>query len=52
MNDRTNVPLTQERDAFAALLGSLTADQQTAATLDGTYRDIIAGPQSDDAVAR
>ncbi len=50
MNDRTNVPLTQERDAFAALLQSLSAEQQAAATLEGTYRDIIAGPQSDDAI--
>lgn len=50
MNGQENVPLTQERDAFAALLNALSADQQTAATLDGTYRDIIAGPQSDDAI--
>ncbi|WP_341365950.1 DUF3500 domain-containing protein [Yoonia sp. BS5-3] len=50
MNDRENVPLTQERDAFAALLNALSADQQAAATLEGTYRDIIAGPQSDDAI--
>lgn len=50
MNDRENVPLTQERAAFAALLNSLSADQQTAATLEGTYRDILAGPQADDAI--
>lgn len=50
MNGHTNTPLTQERDAFAALLNSLSADQQTAATLDGTYTDILAGPQNDDAI--
>jgi hypothetical protein len=50
MNGRENVPLTQERDAFAALLTSLTADQQKTATISGTYRDILAGPQNDDAV--
>ncbi len=50
MNGRTNVPLTQERDAFAALLQSLSEEQADAATLDGTYRDILAGPQADDAI--
>ena len=50
MNDRENVPLLQERDTFAAFLNSLTEEQQAAATLEGTYRDIIAGPQSDDAI--
>ena len=50
MNGRENVPLLQERDAFAALLQSLSAEQQESAMLEGTYRDIIAGPQSDDAV--
>ncbi|RVU83776.1 DUF3500 domain-containing protein [Leucothrix sargassi] len=50
MNGRTNVPLLQERDAFAALLKSLSADQQKEAMLEGTYRDILAGPQADDAI--
>ena len=50
MNGRNNVPLLQERDAFAALLNSLTTEQQTSATLEGTYRDILAGPQADDAI--
>ncbi|THH36277.1 DUF3500 domain-containing protein [Aliishimia ponticola] len=50
MNGRTNVPLTQERDAFATLLSSLSDDQKAAARLDGTYRDILAGPQADDAI--
>jgi hypothetical protein len=50
MNDRENIPLKQERDAFANLLLSLTEDQAAAATLEGTYRDILAGPQADDAI--
>ncbi|MCV2404099.1 DUF3500 domain-containing protein [Marinomonas sp. C2222] len=50
MNGRVNVPLLQERDAFAALLNSLSKTQKSAATLDGTYRDILAGPQADDAI--
>ncbi len=50
MNGVTNIPLTQERDAFAALLSSLTDEQQAAATLAGSYRDILAGPQADDAI--
>ncbi|MFW2589481.1 DUF3500 domain-containing protein [Sagittula sp. SSi028] len=50
MNGRVNEPLTQERDAFAALLSALSDDQREAATLEGTYRDILAGPQSDDAI--
>lgn len=50
MNGRTNIPMLQERDAFAALLNSLTEDQRSLATLEGTYRDILAGPQADDAI--
>ncbi|WP_405282018.1 DUF3500 domain-containing protein [Cobetia sp. Ld8] len=50
MNGRVNEPLTQERDAFATLLSSLSDDQQAKATLEGTYRDILAGPQADDAI--
>ncbi|MEP1554090.1 MAG: DUF3500 domain-containing protein [Paraglaciecola sp.] len=50
MNDRTNKPLLQERNAFAALLQSLTKEQLAAARLEGTYRDILAGPQADDAI--
>lgn len=50
MNGKTNAPLLQERDTFAAFLKSLTPAQQKAATLEGTYRDIIAGPQADDAI--
>jgi hypothetical protein len=50
MNGRVNEPLTQERDAFATLLSALSDDQRQAATIEGTYRDIIAGPQADDAI--
>lgn len=50
MNGRTNIPMLQERDAFAALLQSLTAEQQVKAKLEGTYRDILAGPQADNAI--
>ncbi len=50
MNGRENVPLLQERDAFAAVLQSLSVEQQEAALLEGTYRDILAGPQNDDAI--
>lgn len=50
MNGRTNIPMLQERDAFAALLKSLTEAQLAAAKLEGTYRDILAGPQADDAI--
>ncbi len=50
MNGRTNVPMLQEREAFAALLQSLSDKQLKQAKLEGTYRDILAGPQEDDAV--
>ena len=50
MNGRTNVPMLQERDSFAAFLNSLSQAQQEAAKLAGTYRDILAGPQADDAI--
>lgn len=50
MNGRVNHPLTQERDAFAALLSALDDEQKVAARLEGTYRDILAGPQSEDAI--
>lgn len=50
MNGRTNKPMLQERDTFAALLNALTPSQQSKAMLDGTYRDILAGPQADDAI--
>lgn len=50
MNGRNNIPLLQERDTFAVFLNSLSEGQQTAAKFEGTYRDILAGPQADDAI--
>jgi len=50
MNGRTNIPMLQERDTFAAFLNSLTPEQLKEAELEGTYRDILAGPQADDAM--
>ncbi|MEP3673828.1 DUF3500 domain-containing protein [Sulfitobacter sp.] len=50
MNGRENMPLMQERAAFANVLRSLTDAQKESATLEGVYRDIIAGPQADDAI--
>ncbi|MDP5254479.1 MULTISPECIES: DUF3500 domain-containing protein [unclassified Vibrio] len=50
MNGRTNIPMQQERDAFAAMLNSLSQDQRQQAKLAGVYRDILAGPQEDDAI--
>ncbi len=50
MNGRENMPLMQEREAFTALLRSLSEKQQEAARLEGVYRDILAGPQADDAI--
>jgi Protein of unknown function (DUF3500) len=50
MNGRENQPMAQEQTAFAAALAGLTPDQLTKATLKGTYTDIVAGPQKDDAI--
>ncbi|MGL4404296.1 MAG: DUF3500 domain-containing protein, partial [Notoacmeibacter sp.] len=50
MNGRENKPLVQERDAFAAMLSSLTVEQQASAKIDGTYSDVLAGPQNDDSI--
>lgn len=51
MNDRENRPLIQERDSFAAMLMSLSADQQAKAKISGIYSDVVAGPQNDDDIA-
>jgi Protein of unknown function (DUF3500) len=51
MNGRENIPLIQERDALAAMLTSLSADQQASAKIKGTFTDILAGAQNDDSVA-
>lgn len=50
MNGRENEPMAQEQFAFAAALAALATDQLTKATLAGSYTDIIAGPQKDDAI--
>jgi Protein of unknown function (DUF3500) len=50
MNGRENQPLVQERDAFATLLKSLSPEQQASAEMKGTFTDVIAGPQNDDAI--
>jgi hypothetical protein len=50
MNGRENMPMMQEREAFTALLRSLSKEQLTAARLKGTYRDVLAGPQQDNAI--
>jgi hypothetical protein len=50
MNGRENAPMVQEQAAFAAALGALTDADATKATLAGTYTNIIAGPQQDDAI--
>ncbi|QII07278.1 DUF3500 domain-containing protein [Rhodococcoides fascians A25f] len=46
-NDRSNMPMEQERVAFANLVGSLTPEQQAAAKQDEVYTDILVGPQKD-----
>ncbi len=43
----TYQPLEQERAAFAALLGSLSAAEQTQARLTTTFRDVLLGPGQD-----
>jgi Protein of unknown function (DUF3500) len=51
MNNRENIPMIQERDALAAMLKSLSADEQTSAKIKGTFTDILAGAQNDDSMA-
>jgi hypothetical protein len=47
-NGRENAPMVQEQAAFAAVFTALTPDELASATLEGTYTDIVAGPQKDD----
>jgi hypothetical protein len=49
-NGRENQPMAQEQAAFAAIFASLTAAELSQATLAGTFTDILAGPQKDDAI--
>ena len=46
-NGGTYEPMAEEKNAFAAIYTGLTAAQRTTATLTGTFRDIILGPQKD-----
>ncbi len=49
-NGRENAPMLQEQAAFAAMFAALSPDELARATLAGTYSDIVAGPQKDDAI--
>jgi Protein of unknown function (DUF3500) len=51
INGRENIPMIQERDALAAMLASLSPDQQASAKIKGTYTDILAGAQNDNSIA-
>ncbi|MDO7854056.1 DUF3500 domain-containing protein [Hymenobacter convexus] len=46
-NGRTYQPMEQERQAFAALLGSLSPPQQATAKLSTSFRDVLLGPGQD-----
>lgn len=46
-NGRENMPMKQEQEAFAAMLGSLNANEQKTAKLSQIFKDIIVGPQKD-----
>ncbi len=49
-NGRANAPMVQEQAAFAAALAALSPAELNQATLAGTFTDILAGPQKDDAI--
>jgi hypothetical protein len=51
-NGRQNAPMAQEQAAFAAAFATLSPAQLAQATLAGTYTDILAGPQKDDAIPK
>lgn len=46
-NGVENQPLDQEQTALSAMLTSFSEEQQTAAKLTGTFRDILTGPHKD-----
>jgi hypothetical protein len=46
-NGRSNEPMVQEHAAFAAVLASLTPEQQQGARLSSTFRDVVLGPNKD-----
>ncbi|RYX98329.1 DUF3500 domain-containing protein, partial [bacterium] len=47
LNNKANQPMNQEKDAFVAMLGSLSATELTSAKLSATFNDIVVGPQKD-----
>lgn len=47
-NGRDNAPLSEDRAAFAAMIGGLSEAEQSKARLSQTFTDIIVGPQRDD----
>lgn len=49
-NGRENAPMAQEQAAFATVFAALSPAELAQATLAGTYTDILAGPQKDDAI--
>lgn len=46
-NNRTYQPFEQERLAFAAVLGGLSATEQATAKLSSTFSDLVLGPGKD-----
>jgi Protein of unknown function (DUF3500) len=46
-NGETNVPLESEQTALAAMLTSLSTDQQAAVKLDAVYSDLVLKPGND-----
>lgn len=47
LNGKTNQPLNQEKDAFSAMLKSLSTEQMATAKLSSTFNDLVVGPQKD-----
>lgn len=47
INDTTNQPLIQEKDALSAMLTALSSTELSSAKLSASYNDLIAGPQND-----
>ncbi|WP_324680331.1 DUF3500 domain-containing protein [Hymenobacter sp. GOD-10R] len=46
-NGKAYQPMEQERQAFAALLGSLSSQEQSTAKLSSSFRDVLLGPGRD-----
>ena len=47
INGNTYQPLIEEKNALAAIYGSLTAAQRISATLSSSFGDLVLGPQKD-----